>query len=223
MTVGLKEQIVRDAKSFAEARARHRWKIPERYNPCVDCLDRNSDRAGATAMFYQESGGHSRCYSFGEIIEASSRFANALRALGIGRGDVVAIQGAQRPETAIAHMAIYRLGAVALPMSKLFGDDALRYRLAHSGARAIVAEPGAADRLGSLRTDLPELRHVIVTAKSGVSKSLLKPGMYTSAFPAVNHADWNKSAALLRNLDKLRDRIKALEAAAAADAPGNKA
>ncbi|MGF6467068.1 UDP-3-O-[3-hydroxymyristoyl] glucosamine N-acyltransferase [Paraburkholderia youngii] len=57
--------------------------------------------------------------------------------------------------------------------------------------------------------------NVIVTAKSGVSKSLLKPGMYTSAFPAVNHADWNKSAALLRNIDKLRDRIKALESAAA--------
>ncbi|MFM0435294.1 UDP-3-O-(3-hydroxymyristoyl)glucosamine N-acyltransferase [Paraburkholderia strydomiana] len=57
--------------------------------------------------------------------------------------------------------------------------------------------------------------YVIVTAKSGVSKSLLKPGMYTSAFPAVNHADWNKSAALLRNIDKLRDRIKALETASA--------
>jgi UDP-3-O-[3-hydroxymyristoyl] glucosamine N-acyltransferase len=63
--------------------------------------------------------------------------------------------------------------------------------------------------------------HVIVTAQSGVSKSLRKPGMYTSAFPAVNHADWNKSAALLRNIDKLRDRIKALEAAAA-DAPSDK-
>ncbi|RDK02516.1 UDP-3-O-(3-hydroxymyristoyl)glucosamine N-acyltransferase [Paraburkholderia lacunae] len=59
--------------------------------------------------------------------------------------------------------------------------------------------------------------YVIVTAKSGVSKSLLKPGLYTSAFPAVNHADWNRSAALLRNIDKLRDRIKALEAGAAAD------
>jgi UDP-3-O-[3-hydroxymyristoyl] glucosamine N-acyltransferase len=57
--------------------------------------------------------------------------------------------------------------------------------------------------------------YVIVTAKSGVSKSLTKPGMYTSAFPAVNHADWNKSAALLRNIDKLRDRIRALESAAA--------
>jgi UDP-3-O-[3-hydroxymyristoyl] glucosamine N-acyltransferase len=55
--------------------------------------------------------------------------------------------------------------------------------------------------------------YVIVTAQSGVSKSLTKAGMYTSAFPAVNHADWNKSAALVRNLDKLRDRIKALEAA----------
>jgi UDP-3-O-[3-hydroxymyristoyl] glucosamine N-acyltransferase len=65
--------------------------------------------------------------------------------------------------------------------------------------------------------------YVIVTAQSGVSKSLLKPGMYTSAFPAVAHADWNKSAALLRNIDKLRDRIKALEAVAAAGAPGNKA
>jgi UDP-3-O-[3-hydroxymyristoyl] glucosamine N-acyltransferase len=59
--------------------------------------------------------------------------------------------------------------------------------------------------------------YVIVTAQSGVSKSLLKPGMYTSAFPAVNHADWNKSAAIVRNLDKLRERIKTLEAAVAAD------
>jgi UDP-3-O-[3-hydroxymyristoyl] glucosamine N-acyltransferase len=56
--------------------------------------------------------------------------------------------------------------------------------------------------------------YVIVTAKSGVSKSLPKAGIYTSAFPAIENAQWNKSAALMRNLDKLRDRIKALEAAA---------
>jgi UDP-3-O-[3-hydroxymyristoyl] glucosamine N-acyltransferase len=53
---------------------------------------------------------------------------------------------------------------------------------------------------------------VIVTAKSGVSKSLPKAGIYTSAFPAVEHGEWNRSAALVRNLDKLRERIKALEA-----------
>jgi UDP-3-O-[3-hydroxymyristoyl] glucosamine N-acyltransferase len=57
--------------------------------------------------------------------------------------------------------------------------------------------------------------YVIVTAKSGVSKSLPKAGIYTSAFPAVEHGEWNRSAALMRNLEKLRERIKALEAAAA--------
>ncbi|GLU31696.1 UDP-3-O-(3-hydroxymyristoyl)glucosamine N-acyltransferase [Trinickia caryophylli] len=62
--------------------------------------------------------------------------------------------------------------------------------------------------------------YVIVTAKSGVSKSLSKPGIYTSAFPAVEHTDWNRSAALMRNLDKLRERIKALEAAVEKGAGG---
>ncbi|MFA8389913.1 UDP-3-O-(3-hydroxymyristoyl)glucosamine N-acyltransferase [Burkholderia ubonensis] len=65
--------------------------------------------------------------------------------------------------------------------------------------------------------------YVIITAKSGVSKSLPKAGIYTSAFPAVDHGDWNKSAALVRNLDKLRDRIKALETALAAQGGGTDA
>ena len=57
---------------------------------------------------------------------------------------------------------------------------------------------------------------VIVTAKSGVSKSLTKAGVYTSAFPAIDNADWNRNAVLMRNLDKMRDRLKHLEAAVAA-------
>jgi UDP-3-O-[3-hydroxymyristoyl] glucosamine N-acyltransferase len=57
---------------------------------------------------------------------------------------------------------------------------------------------------------------VIVTAKSGVSKSLPRAGVYTSAFPAIDNADWNKNAAVMRNLDKMRDRVKQLEAAVAA-------
>ncbi|MBN3724853.1 UDP-3-O-(3-hydroxymyristoyl)glucosamine N-acyltransferase [Burkholderia sp. Ac-20379] len=58
--------------------------------------------------------------------------------------------------------------------------------------------------------------YVIVTAQSGVSKSLPKAGIYTSAFPAVDNGEWNRSAALVRNLDKLRDRIRSLETALAA-------
>jgi acetyl-CoA synthetase len=165
--IGLREQTVRGARSFAQARGRHRWRIPARYNACVDCLDRNADRAGDAALIYEDAAGRAVRYTFGALIESSNRFANALGALGIRRGDVVAIQGSQRPQTAIAHMAIYRMGAVALPISRLFGDDALRYRLAHSRARAIILEPEAAARLEPMRAELSDLRHVIVAGGEG--------------------------------------------------------
>jgi acetyl-CoA synthetase len=165
--IGLKEQTVRGAKSFAEARARHRWRIPERYNPAVDCLDRHAKRASRIALFHGQSGRHSDSASFGQLKEASCRLANALAALGIKRGHVVAIAAGQRPETAIAHMAAYRLGAVVMPVSRLFGDDALRYRLAHGEARAVITDAEGAARLETFRKDLPELRHVIVAGGNG--------------------------------------------------------
>jgi acetyl-CoA synthetase len=169
--IGLREQAVRGAQSLAEARARHRWQIPEHYNAAADCLDRNADQPERAALFYEDSSGRDVRYSFGQLIEASSRLANALAALGIGRGDIVAIAAGTRPETAIAHMAIFRLGAVALPVSRLFGAGALRFRLEHSGARAIVAEAENAAKIESLRTELPELRHVVAVGggASGLS------------------------------------------------------
>jgi acetyl-CoA synthetase len=176
--IGLKEQSVRGAKSFAEARARHRWRIPDRYNASLDCLDRNVDRAQRPALFHEDGAGRAVTYTFGALIEACNRFANALAAMGIRRGDVVAIQTAQRPETAIAHMAIYRIGAVALPISRLFGDDALRYRLAHSSARAILLEAEGAAPLEPLRRELPELHHVIVAGGKG-------PGLAFDALTAA--------------------------------------
>jgi len=160
--IGLREQSVRSAKSFAEARALHRWRIPERYNTAVDCLDRNAAGGGRAALLYEDSLGRTRSCSFGQLLASSCRLSNAMAGLGIGRGDVVAIAAGQQPETAIAHMAIYRLGAVALPISRLFGDNALRHRLKHGGARAIVAEAEMAARLEALRQDLPELRHMII-------------------------------------------------------------
>ncbi len=109
--IGLREQAVRGAKSFAQARARHRWLIPERYNAAFDCLDRNADRPRHAALFYEDPTGRAARYTFGQLTQACCRLSNALAALGIGRGDVVAVAAGQRPETAIAHMAIYRLGA----------------------------------------------------------------------------------------------------------------
>src|SRR6266404_1495920 len=170
--IGLKEQTVRGAKTFAELRAKHRWNIPADYNVAIDCLDRHVELRDKVALLYADDEGHTARYTFGQMIEASNRFANALRGLGIGRGDVVAIHTPQRPETAIAHIACYRLGAIALPISKLFGPDAIAYRLQNSSAKAILMEPETVAKMDAVdRKDIPDFKHVIVTdgAAGGVS------------------------------------------------------
>ncbi|HEY6421341.1 MAG TPA: AMP-binding protein [Candidatus Binataceae bacterium] len=165
--IGLKEQTVHGAKSFADARAKHRWQIPADYNVAIDCLDRHGALRDRVALYYEDDEGHTARYTFGQMIEASNRFANALRGLGIRRGDVVAIHTPQRPETAIAHIACYRLGAVALPISKLFGPDAIRYRLENSAAKAILMEPETVEKMDAVpRAELPEFKHVIVAGGS---------------------------------------------------------
>jgi acetyl-CoA synthetase len=170
-TIGLREQTVRGAKSAADARARHRWNIPDDYNVVVDCLDRHTDLRDKPALFYEDDEGRVERYTFGQMANLSRRFANALKGLGVKRGDVVAIHLPQRPETAIAHMALYRMGAIALPISKLFGPDALLYRLNNSASRVIMLEPESVEKIEPIRKDLPDLKHVIIAGgnKGGLS------------------------------------------------------
>ncbi|HTT77772.1 MAG TPA: AMP-binding protein [Candidatus Binataceae bacterium] len=160
--IGLKEQTVHGAKSIADARARHQWHIPAEYNVAVDCIDRHTELKDKLALYYEDDEGREEKYTFGQIAALSRRFANALVGLGVKRGDVVAIHLPQRPETAIAHLAIYRIGAIALPISKLFGSDALLYRLTNSSARVIMAEPESVGKIEPIRDQLPHLKHLIV-------------------------------------------------------------
>jgi acetyl-CoA synthetase len=70
----------------------------------------------------------------------------------------------QRPETAIAHIACYQLGAVAVPLSFLFGPEALEYRLQNSEAAVAIVDPASLPNLAPIRDRLPGLRHVIGVA-----------------------------------------------------------
>jgi len=164
--IGLREQTVRGGKTFAELRAMHKWNIPADYNVAIDCLDRHTDLRDRIALLYEDDEGHAARYTFAQMIEASNRFGNALRGLGIGPGDVVAVHTPQRPETAIAHMAIYRIGAIALPISKLFGPDAIQYRLENSAAKAILMEPETVGKMDAVdRKSLPNFKHLIVAGQ----------------------------------------------------------
>jgi acetyl-CoA synthetase len=176
--IGLREQTVKNAKDIADARARHRWQIPADYNIAIDCIDRHSDLRDKPALFYEDDEGHAEKYTFGQIGALSRRLANAFSALGVRRGDVVAIHLPQRPETAIAHLACYRLGAIALPISKLFGPDALLYRLTNSAAKVLMLEPESLEKIEQIRMQVPDLKHVVVAGGNG--SDTLRPIEQTS-------------------------------------------
>ena len=80
-------------------------------------------------------------WTFGELRLRSNRLAGALRRAGVGRGDRVAVVAGQCLETALTHLAVWKLGAISVPMSSLFGPEALAYRLGDSGVTlAVVAQ-----------------------------------------------------------------------------------
>ena len=87
--------------------------------------------------------------------------SHALRRLGVQRGDRVGIVMPQRVETAVAHLAVYQLGAVAMPLSQLFGPEALEYRLAHSEARLAIVDESAMANVQAVRAAVPTLLHVL--------------------------------------------------------------
>src|SRR5665213_1320413 len=93
--------------------------------------------------------------------------ATALHRRGVERGDRVAIVMPQRIETAIAHMAIYRLGAVAMPLSMLFGPEALEYRINDSGARIAIVDETGIDNVLATRALCAQL--AIVVAVGGAA------------------------------------------------------
>ena len=78
----------------------------------------------------------------------------------MARGERVGIFLPQSPETALAHLATYKLGAVAVPLFALFGVEALQYRLSNSGAVALVTDAAGLKKIEQIRADLPELKTI---------------------------------------------------------------
>jgi acetyl-CoA synthetase len=148
-------------RDFDVLRAGFRWRIPERYNIGTDVCDRHADGSGRLALLCEDADGHVLQCSFYELRERSNRLANALRSLGVRRGDRVAIILPQRLETAITHIAVYKLGAVALPLSVLFGPDAIEYRLGDSEARLAIVDVERLGLIEEVRPRLPALERVI--------------------------------------------------------------
>ncbi len=155
-----------------------RWQIPEFFNIGVAVCDKhvaagNGDR---TALYFETDAGERSEHTFADLKQHSNRLANTLSALGVTPGDRVAIILPQRVEAGIAHIAIYKTAAVALPLAALFRTDAIEYRLKDSGAKVVITDTEHRAMVESIREQLPELEHIIDVDDSGSNgyKSLLE-------------------------------------------------
>jgi acetyl-CoA synthetase len=166
--------MLRRADSYDAVCRDFRWEIPERFNIGVAACDRHADGSGRLALIYQAPDGTVERYTFDALKRLSNRCANALSALGVKAGHRVGVLLPQLPETAIVHLAVYKLGAIAVPLFVQFGPDALEHRLADSGAKALITD---SENLAKIPADLLDLGTILVVDGDGAGHPLFWPAL----------------------------------------------
>ncbi|PMS20361.1 AMP-dependent synthetase [Trinickia dabaoshanensis] len=161
--------------SYEKLVAGFAWHIPERYNIGVDACDKWADGTHRPALVYERRDGTVLRYSFDELKALSNQLAHSYARHGVARGERVGIFLPQAPETALAHLAAYKLGAIAVPLFALFGVEALQYRLSNSGAVALVTDMAGLHKIEQIRDSLPELKTIYCI--DGDEQTLLAAGV----------------------------------------------
>jgi len=161
------------ADRYAEIFAAHRWNVPPQFNIAQACCARWANDRSRIALHWEDESGATAAFTFSNLQQQANRLSNALAALGIGRGDKIALILPQRPETVVAHLAAYQLGAIAVPLSFLFGPEALSYRLIDSGAKVAFVDPQSLPNLALVRDECPGVAHVVGVA--GAAEAWVTP------------------------------------------------
>jgi acetyl-CoA synthetase len=136
------------------------WDVPQHYNIAVDTVDKHDPQR--PAMLWEDYRGNERRITFGDMRAMSNRIANVLGSLGVEKGDRVTVLLPSVPETAAAFIAVYKLGAVLLSLSQLYGDDGIAHRLADSEAKVVITDGNNRPRLEGMRERIGSLERVLV-------------------------------------------------------------
>ena len=152
------------ADGYAALHSQFRWLVPERFNMAEVCARRwaaNPAHAAQTAVIACAPDQPDAHHSYAELQDQANRLSNALTALGVQRGDRVAIVLPQRFETAVAYMAVLQMGAVGMPLSQLFGPEALEFRLQDSEAVAAICDASTLSAVQAVSAQCPLLHTVL--------------------------------------------------------------
>ncbi|MCB1387244.1 MAG: AMP-binding protein [Nitratireductor sp.] len=156
------------AVTYPDLCTRFRWHIPARYNMGRDSCDKWAEREPERVAIIDLTGSERRNVTFAELRKKADALARHLIALGTPPGARVGVLRTQSVWTAAAHIAVWKIGAISMPLFKLFGEQALLSRLSDSGAMAVITDPAGAQTLAALKPRLPELTHVIVPEEAAL-------------------------------------------------------
>ncbi|MFB6163526.1 MAG: AMP-binding protein [Haloarculaceae archaeon] len=162
--------------AYEAARESFAWNLPESYNPAVDFVRKWDENRVALEQAYPD--GRRESYTFGDLDRLSDRLAQGLADRGVAPGDRVGVVIPQQYHNPVTHLANWKLGAVSVPLTVLFGEDALRYRLDDAGATAVVYHPSVREEIDAVHADCPALEHAIEIETAD-------PGGETLAFAEV--------------------------------------
>ena len=165
--------ILKQSDSYDDIYQSFAWDIPERVNAAHDVCDRHAS-GGKTALIYFDDAGRERRMTFADLQKAANSLANAFEAHGLEQGDRVAILLPQCPEAGITHVAAWKMAAISLPLFTLMGEEALEFRLANSGAKALVTNSENLPKIAGIRDRLPDLKHIFITDQEKPGQE--KPG-----------------------------------------------
>ena len=146
--------------SYEAVRRQFAWQIPPFYNLGVDLCDKWAADASRLALIHERRDGTITRYTFADLRRLSNQTASLLASRGVQAGDRVGILLPQEPETAITHLATFKIGAIAVPLFTLFGIDALRYRLSDAGIKALVTNAASMEKIAQIRDALPDLQTI---------------------------------------------------------------
>ena len=173
--------MLEKAKNYKELADQFNWHIPEYYNIGVDVCDKWADTdPKRLALIHKPQANELVRYSFDDIRTLSNRTAQLLTEKGIQTGDRVGILLPQTPEIAFSHVAIYKMGAIAVPLVTFFGEEALEYRLNNCAAKAVITNSEGARKLISIRDHLTHLETIFNI--DGAEKQV-KPGVMGRPVP----------------------------------------
>ena len=172
--------------NYARLHAGFEWLVPEQFNIAQVCCGRWAtlpDAARRVAIFAADADGSSKSFSYLELQQQANRLSQVLAGFGVQPGQRVAIVMPQRFETAAAYIAVLQMGAVAMPLSMLFGPEAIEYRLQDGEAVLAICDESSIENLMAVRERCPALRSVLGVGAASTRAGLDYGKLLESANP----------------------------------------